>query len=53
MLDSVGQMAAALPALAAALAEEQAQAFGPSAIVARIASGVTARCRLAVQASLR
>jgi len=49
VLDSVGQMAAGLPALAAALADEQAQALGPSAIVTRIASGVTARCRLALQ----
>jgi len=46
---SVEQMAAGLPALAAGLAEEQAQAFVPSAIVTRIADGVTARCRLALQ----
>jgi serine/threonine-protein kinase HipA len=49
VLDTVGQMAAGLPALAAALAAEQAQAFGPSAIVTRIASGVTARSRVALQ----
>lgn len=49
VLDTVGRMAEGLPALAVALAEEQAQAFGPSAIVMRIVAGVTARCRVAAR----
>ena len=44
VFDTIAQLAASLPELAAALAAEQADAFGPAPVVDRVVVAIGARC---------